>query len=265
MKKVLAIACLVAVLVIALAATASAAEKNWRFNIKPDDGNTLNSGGAMTVGVFSTTTTKDPYLPGGEYSPTSDTQDVRNDYGSLADGSKCIVGVFPLDSAGVTDASWIKDVKGPKMPWDDRYADPEYGNNRKIWDLRVAGMPSAVTVTPIRLQFFTISAALLPPKELTHPTLGKLQVKYYLHMLNPRGIPGAPPYCTKWLIPIPTVHSGIAYFTLTLPTLRISTKDGVLAGSGHTRAVELNGARRGPHGPRRIRIQKAQRLGRSKD
>jgi hypothetical protein len=232
LKKVLAISALLVVLVIVSAAMASAYQNNWRFTIKPDDGNTLNSGGAMTIGVFSTTQTKDPYLPGGEYTPTSDASDVRNDYGSLLGAEKCVVGIFPTDSAGLAPATWIKDVKTARMPWEDRYYDSNYAPyyHRKVWDLRVFGLPTADTATPIRLLFTTIGpgTTLLPPASLTYsagPPVVNVPAFYWLRMVNNRGVAGAPANGTIWSIPIPTAHTSTAYFTLTLPTLRVSVKD----------------------------------------
>jgi len=215
MKKVLAIACLVAVLVIALAAMASAYETSWRFNIKADDP-TGSNGQSVVLGVYSTS--KDP-LPS-DVVPLSDNQDIA--WTAIGDTLMGIGGVFPIDTAG-TQAMFGRDIKSPLKPWNDAYYDSNFSPtyHRKVWSLRVAGVGSATNAT-IRLQFTTTSSVFLPPKTLTHPTQGALAVEYYLKMVNNREKIGAPGNGTIWLIPIPTVHSGSSYFTLTLPAFNIS-------------------------------------------
>lgn len=208
MKKVLAIACLVAVLVIALAAMASAAETSWRFNIKADDPTGMNAQ-TEVLGVYSTS--KDP-LPS-DVVPLSDGQDVR--WTALSGTLMAIGGVFPIDTAG-TPAMWGRDIKGPLKPWNEAYP-----GHKKVWSIRVAGAGSATNAT-IRLQFTTVGSTVLPPATLTHPTLGAVPVQYYLKMVNNRAKIGAPGNGMVWLIPIPTVHSGTPYFTLTLPAFNIS-------------------------------------------
>lgn len=220
MRKAAAVASLLVAFIFVVAGTAAAVENSWRFNIKPDDGNGMYSGGVMTIGVYSTS--KDPLV--GIDNPTSDAQDVRLLYIAIPDTVKYIAGVFPLDSAGTTLATWWRDIKSPRPPWDERYYDPSYppSYHRKIWNLRVAGKPAADTATPIRLQFLTINATVLPPATLTHPTLGQVAARYYLRMVDNKGKAGAPANGTTWSIPIPTVDSANAYFSLTLPTIDTS-------------------------------------------
>jgi hypothetical protein len=201
LKKVLAISCLAVVLTITMAAMASAADNSWRFSLKADNGAAADAFAAMTIGVYSGTyVSKD-----GNYSDQlgSDAQDSRFVPSTGVPTGRAVEGVFG-------DMAWVKDVKSPRAPWT-----PIYGN-RKVWDLRVAGMSQA-TGNTIRLLFLTVSDAQLPT-----PTVSGIAVKYWLKMVDRKGVETAPANGTVWEIPIPTVHSTTAWFTLTLPLLNTS-------------------------------------------
>ena len=213
LKKVLAISCLVVVFTITMAAMASAADNNWRFYLKADNGAGSDAWQAMTIGVYSTSTlvSKD-----GNYSDSlgSDMQDGRFVTGVGMPTARAAAGVFKetYPDTSVGDMAWTKDIKSPRAPWE-----PIYSDGRKVWDLRVAGMGAAAD-GPIRLLFTTIGATVLPP-----PTVSGKAVQYWLKMVDNKGMEGAYANNTIWSIPIPTVHSTtIPYFTLTLPLLNIS-------------------------------------------
>lgn len=209
MKKVLAIACLVLLFVGATVVTASAAETNWRFTITADNPAGMSASSAQ-FGVK--TGSKDP-LPT-DVAPLSDLNDSR--WSVLQPTVWTVAGIFDSKAWGV-------DIASDRKPWDSAYAAQDY---KKIWDLRVAGAGTATGDT-IRLRFLTVSAPLLPPKELTQvvgPPAVKVAAVYTLKMVNNRGIEGSPGNGTVWTIPIPTVHSATAYFTLTLPALNITVE-----------------------------------------
>lgn len=209
MKKVLAIACLMLLFVAATVVTASATETNWRFNIYADNG----AAGASSSAQFGVKTgAKDP-LPS-DIAPLSDTNDSR--WSVLMPTVWTVAGVF--DSK-----AWNTDILSDLMPWNSAYTTPE----RKVWDLRVAGAGTAVG-TMMRLRFITVSAPLLPPKQLTYspgPPAVMKPALYWLKMVNNRGVEGSPANGTVWAIPIPTAHSTtVSYFTLTLPALNITVE-----------------------------------------
>ena len=216
MKKVLAISCVVVVLVITMAAMASAAENNWKFYLKADDNAGSNAWAALTIGVFSTATTKD-----GNYSDStgSDTSDGTFATGVGQATASAAAGIF-----GSPLKAYVKDVKTARAPWTPIYA------GRKVWDLRVGGMTEAAGDI-IRLQFMTINSQQLPT-----PTVSGQPVQYWLKMVDRQAeywtnqeleVPaGLPENGTIWEIPIPTVHNvtpdSPTYFSLTLPMLNIT-------------------------------------------
>lgn len=220
MKKVLAIACLVVVFSITMAAMASAAENNWRFYLKADDGAGSFSASAMTIGVG-------PTAKDGNYSDeaASDAADLRFPIASTPSSVKAVEGKF-------LDMLWNRDIKGPRAPWTHPiYYDPDYPPyyHRKVWDLRVAGLSEASDLSPIRLQFLTISSAMFPTASIS----GK-PIRYYLKMVDNKGVENAPANGKIWEIPIPTVHSGTPYFTLTLPTLKLTANtEGTFINEGY--------------------------------
>jgi len=214
MKKVLAILCLVVVLTITMAAMASAAEDNWRFYLKADDGAGMYAASAMTIGV--TPTSKD-----GNYADqaASDTADLRFPIAATSATVKAVEGQF-------LSMLWNRDLKSPRPPWIVPYLPPV----EKVWDLRVAGLTDTSALTPIRLSFLTISSAMFPTAKI-----GGRGVKYWLRMVDNQEVEGAPLNGTVWSIPIPTVHSNtIPYFTVTLPTLKlISNTEGTFINDGY--------------------------------
>jgi len=90
----------------------------------------------------------------------------------------------------------------------------------RIWELRVAALKDA-TYDLIRLTFRTITMPTLPPQTV----LGGQQAAYKLKMVNNKGVMGAPADGTSWTLPIPTSHSGIGYWSVSLPLLTLSAND----------------------------------------
>lgn len=222
MKKVLAITCLLVLLTLVLGAMASAqTQPQWRFNLKADSGAGMNSNGAMTIGTYSSS--KDGF---GADGLASDGQDAKSNIATAANTRGVV--------AALNNTAWIKDVKSPRVPLDPAYnagqpgpngsilgVTPNYESNRKIWDLRVWCNPLAdpnTTGDITRLTFTTIGAPIMPPA-----VIGPGPLKYWLRMVDNKGIEGAPANGTVWEIPVPTVHSTtVPYFTLTLPNRVIS-------------------------------------------
>jgi len=209
MKRVLA----VAVLALVVCSTATAAENNWRFYLRADDGTGMYAASAMTIGVS-------PNSLDGNYSDqlASDSMDLRFPMAATSSTVKAVEGQFLA-------WLWNRDLKSPRAPWTDIYS------GRKVWDLRVAGLTDASTATPIRLSFLTISSTLLPTASIS----GK-PVKYWLKMVDNRRVEGAPANGTIWSIPIPTptLFPSIPYFELTLPTLNLtSNTEGTFINEGY--------------------------------
>ena len=206
----------------AVMASAQMTQSDWRFNIKADDGAGLNSSGFTTIGVAAIST--DGY---GADGTASDGQDVKLAT-STPVTAKAVVGIF-------NSIAWSKDIKSNKIP-------DAYPGDMKIWDLRVTGLGSAATTTPIRLSFTTVSATVFPVSTL--PVLNgtgqqvTAPANYWLKMVNNKGVAGAPANYDEtrgldwnlangsiWKIPVPTVHSTTTpYFTLTLPTINVTAK-----------------------------------------
>lgn len=222
MKKVLAIACLVALFIAATVIVASASELNWRLNIFADNGAGA-SGSYAQVGIKAGC--KDPQPT--DALPLSDAGSDSPWTIGLAT-AKTVASVFATDTDGNTPRAWAVDLKSTNQPWGSQYYDENYAPfyHKKVWSLRVAGAGEADTLTPIRLRIMTVSAAYLPSQTLTFSStpLVKVPNKFWLKMVNNRGQEGAPANGTIWAIPIPTSHvtGGSVAFTLTLPTLNIS-------------------------------------------
>jgi len=212
MKKVWAIIGFLVLLSTSTASLCAGAENNWRFYLLADDGAGMFSASPMTIGVYSSSLD-------GNYSDqaASDGQDLRFPMAVTVATVKAVEGQF----LGVL---WNRDVKSPRAPWTPIYS------GRKVWDLRVAGLGVADSRTPIRLSFLTIGSALLPT-----PSVSGKPVKYWLKMVDNRGMAGAPANGTTWSIPIPTAHSwATPYFTLTMPTIRLSGMDeGIMLNEGY--------------------------------
>ena len=234
MKKVIAIACLLVVLTMAVAMMASAApattQGNWRVYFKATDPAGLNSGGDMTVGVWSST--KDGYGVDGVASDVG--QDARVALGTASSAGRSVVGVFD-------NKAWIRDVKSNRLPNDPDYnagvavgpgigtgtevfgTDP-WAANHKIWDLRVAGLGTASTESTLLTIRFVSVAAGLPPTQLPRYNSDPAVLQpanYALRMVDNKGREGAPANGTVWSIPIPTWRT-TSIFSLTLPTFNIA-------------------------------------------
>jgi hypothetical protein len=208
MKRVYAIIGFLVLLSSCTASMCVGAEDNWRFWLEADDGANMYSAAAMTIGAH-------PNCLDGNYSDQmgSDSMDRRFPISIIRSSVKAVEGCF----AGML---WSRDVKSARPPWTDPiYYDASYPPyyHRKVWELRVAGLSAADTSTPIRLLFLTLGSDVLPTATISHQP-----IKYYLNMVDNKGLTGSPANGTIWEIPIPTVHSSTAYFALTLPTLNIS-------------------------------------------
>ncbi len=222
MKKVLAIACLLVILTMAVAVMATAqvtTQGNWRVYFKAADTSGLNSLGDMTLGVNSVS--KDGF---GVDGVASDSQDTR---AALTQApARAVVGVFD-------NKAWIKDVKSNRLPENTAYAayqSKKPGFDVKPWFLRIAGLGSASASNTVLTIRFVSTAAGLPP-------VGPINTKpitYALKMVDNKGIAGAPASGTVWAITIPTWQS-TAFFSLTLPTFNISvpTNEAALINEGY--------------------------------
>jgi hypothetical protein len=230
LKKVFATVCLLVVLTMAVAMMASAApattQGGWRLNIKAADLTGVNSNGDLQVGVYSSST--DGYGVDGVASDSTDTRAV------LAQAtSRAAVAVFD-------NKAWTKDIKSPRLPQDPAYnagqavgagnGDAVFGTspweaNRRIWDLRVAGLGSAnSTDTLLTIKFVSTAVGLAPltiPEYGTDPAVLS-PASYALRMVDNRGIAGAPANGTVWSIPVPAAWQTASFFNLTLPTFNIT-------------------------------------------
>jgi hypothetical protein len=232
MKKVIAIACLLVALTVSVAIVASAApittQGGWRVNIRVADLGGANSNGDLQVGVYSSS--KDGY---GVDGIVSDSTDTRATFPQAT--SRAAVAVFD-------NKAWTKDIKSNRLPQDPAYnagqsvgagnGDAVFGTapweaNRKIWDLRVAGLGSASTTdTLLTIKFVSTTVGLAP---LTLPIYGTdsaapqyAPASYALRMVDNKGIVGAPANGTVWSIPVPAAWQTASFFNLTLPTFNIT-------------------------------------------
>lgn len=188
-----------AVILLALAACsmAAASQDHWRLWIKPDDGGGLYSAGLASVGIYS------------DSSDSSDIQDFRFPWSTSQISLKAVSSVFD-------GGTWLKDI---------RKAD----SMEKTWNLRAAGLENSDTGTPVRLQFFASSADVMPPT-----TYNGRPVLYRLTMVDNRGVAGSPANGTVWDMPVPTVHSTSAFFSLTLPPITLTrSNDSTMISQGY--------------------------------
>ena len=221
MKKVIVVLSLLAVLFLSMCSTGFASELNWRINIKADNGAGMSSSSAQ-LGILAGK--KDPQPT--DALPLSDAG-TDSPWVAAVSTLKTVATVFPLDTAGLVKKAWAVDIKSANQPWNDQYFDPDYPpyKHRKVWPLRVAGCGMAITSTPIRLQFLTVGAMVLPSKLLTYsagPPVVTVGNRFWLKMVDNKGKEGAPANGKVWAIPIPTSHTTISFFTITLPTINIT-------------------------------------------
>lgn len=197
MKKVLAIT----LMLLLCATVASAAnQSSWRVLLDADSGvANQNSGPGAYVGVY----------------PTSiegwDTQDgaVSGAIGGDTPGTTAnVLAVVP----GMPDL-YGKSIKAPTEP-----------NPIKTWDLYLGGNVSYNMANPLTVRAYTVNNA-LPTAEFL-PNQPAPAIRYWLKLVDNKGVEGAPANGTVWQLPIPTVHSTSAFWTapVTLPALRISVK-----------------------------------------
>lgn len=214
MKKVLAIAVLLVAFTLVLAAMASAqAQPKWRIYIQADDNSNSNYFNGTTAGVFSSAT--DGYGLDGPASDSGGDGDSVYNFSSTTT-PKSVAFVFG-------DKLWKNDIKSTRSPLDPAYA----GANKKVWDMRVFGYPDSNTDTPIRIKFNVVQSFLQPPLTVS----GSKPAGYYLKMVNNRGVEGAPNNGTVWTVPVPTTPqiANAMFFSVTLPTVKISQKDNTSA------------------------------------
>lgn len=185
MKKVLAITLMLLVCV----SMAMAAENNWRLYLYADDNNGMYSGGNCTVAVATNATD-------GVDSTTID----KN-----AEPSLDVPQITRWVVTVMDNQIWINNVMSPDIP--------------NVWDVRVIANPQA-TGDYIRIQAKTVNSAVLPSE-----TVGGVPVVYKLKMIDNKGKAGAPANGTEWILPVPTVHSANAFWTMPvlLPIIRASS------------------------------------------
>ncbi len=188
MRKVLTIA-IAALMVVAVAGAASAAVDNWRVNLKADDGTGKGSGAPMQIGAIPTATD-------GADLGVVPVVDREAAYGADISGtSRWVVGNM---NDGLT---YERDIKSPASPY--TYSPIPH----KVWDLRVAALPSADN-NPIRLVFMTTTQLPSPVDQEGKP------LYWELVMIDNKGMVGAPANGTIWQIPIPTAHSTNPFWTM---------------------------------------------------
>ena len=191
MKKVLAIT----LMLLLVATAAMAAENSWRVLLKADNGAGQAPGSGAYVGVYPTA------LEG------KDAQDgTAFNFGTDVPGSTNIIEAVVPGEAAVYGKS-IKD-------WDDPAPAP---GAPKTWDLFVAGNWNAQN-SGIRLLAYTVNNA------LPTPTYGGVEAKYFLTLVDNKGVEGAPANGTRWEIPIPAAHSTSPFWTapINLPIIKLS-------------------------------------------
>ena len=162
----------------AIVGAVQAAEDNWRIGIKADDGAGLGGAPATQLGVSAT-------------------------------GVGSMVAAYGVDITGTT--IWVVGDRGDSNTYG---RDIKVGDTSlpKVWDLRVAALPSSA-YTAIRLQFLQVNPTYNQPA-----SVGGVPVVYNLKMVNNRGVAGAPANGTIWnLTTLPT-----QIITPTLPMLNLS-------------------------------------------
>jgi hypothetical protein len=199
MKKVLTIT-VAALLACLTLSAAQAAVDSWRIAIKADNGAGSYAAPSSQFGVYPTSSNDvDTVVP---------TQDLEASYGvDTTQTFRWVVGYIPGDTR-----TWGRDFLAP-------------GTGTRSWYIRVAAGPLA-NADPIRLLFYTLGTAVLPP-----PTVG-VAVSYRLYLRDNKGVQGAPANNTYWDLPIPDTNVGL-YYTLpiNLPILK-------LASYGHTNMLD---------------------------
>ena len=199
-------ALLVVLLVFLACSIAFASSSTWRFNIKPDDGSGLYSAGNFQAGCTT------------DASDGSDALDLKFPWQSIDARDKAVASNIGTANVLCRD---IKNTSCVEISY--TLAPGTVIQLGKVWDLRVAGLTEADIATPIGLRWFTVSSAALPATGCYNNP--GWMVHYWLKMVDNKGAGGAPPNGTVWSIPIPTAHSTNAYFTLSVPTIRLSAND----------------------------------------
>jgi hypothetical protein len=196
MKRIVVV--LLALLLLSTAAM-SADQNNWRVFIKADDGSGMSSGSGTYVGVY----------------PTSvDGKDTQ-------DGSP-----FPF-SSDVPGTTMILEtaIPGEAPVYSHNIQAPTFPCPEKTWDLYIAGNWNS-SRTQIRLRAFTVNNALPTP---TYTHLGvTYPVKYFMRMVDNKGVEGSPTNGTMWELPTPTAHTALVPYwdsPVNLPMIKLSVGD----------------------------------------
>jgi len=193
MKKVLAISF---VLIVCMAASAFAAETNWRFYACTDNGAGSNYATYAQIGI----------------SPSGvdgvDGQDAVAPYGG---GTNTIVWAVSEIETSPT-ITYYKNLK-------------EYSTAGKSWTLRVAARES-YALTTFRLYLATMSSGtVLPPGA---------PWAYQMTMVNNKGVAGMPANNTVWTVTMPAAAS-TTFFTLAgLPVTNFIGTDASMLANGYT-------------------------------
>lgn len=205
MRKVLTFA-VAALMLVAIVGAASASETQWRFALKCDDSTGGQPGANGQIGIYSTA------VDGVENPTITNGDKVSNFALDMPKSGHYAVGVIP----GSTTTTYERNIMSTQSPY-DYVDDPNTAYNetrRKIWHLRVAGLPNAQTgvgVTPtgvIGLKFLGLGTAQNP---VSTDSQGRI-LKFRLIMMDNKGKPGAPANGTIWDVPMPTAAAANVVF-----------------------------------------------------
>jgi len=191
MKKVLAISF---VLIVCMAASAFAAETNWRFYACTDNGAGMYYGVYSHVGIY----------PGA--SNGVDTNDLAAAYGT---GKAAVWAVGQIE--GVADTTYTRNIKA-------------YSAGGNSWTIRIGSYDDYVPDT-FRLYFKSLTGTTaLPPGAPYY---------YQLTMVNNQGVAGMPANNTVWDITPPAAGS-TTFFTLTnLPARKFLMSHATMLAQGY--------------------------------
>lgn len=188
MKRVI----VVLLMLLLCVAAASATQDSWRITIKADTGASSTAAASIQLGVYPTALEGLDSQDGSPYNPATVIDESDVFIGAVVPGQ---INLYP------------KSIKAPTMP-----------NPEKTWDFYVVGKSKAAG-DQIRLRAFTLTSTTMPTE-----TFDGVRLKYFIRMLDNKGMPGAPANGTQWQLPIPTVHSLTTPFWTApaLPFLRLS-------------------------------------------
>lgn len=198
MRKVLTFA-VAALMLVTIVGAASATETQWRISLRSDDGTGAAPGAFGQLGVYSTA------IDGVDGGTNGDK--VNNFSLDMPMSGHYIVGLIPGD----TTNTYERNIQSPKSPFEylDDPTTPYNERHKKIWHLRVGGLPNAGTGTGlIGMKFATLGSAQVPPQ--AHAD-GRPYF-FRLKMMDNLGKVGAPANGTVWDVPIPTATASNVIF-----------------------------------------------------